>query len=270
MSPVIQTSELFVRLGSNDVLRGVSAKVAAGVMVGLIGPNGSGKTTLLRTLAGLLPYRGSALLTNREVRNWPRRDLARRLAFVRQFHALTFDFTVEELVLLGRTPHKRLMEGYGPSDVSRTETALAEMEVSGFRRRSIQQLSGGELQRVLLAQALVQEADVLLLDEPTAHLDVHHQFSFLSAVRRQVSANRTVVAVFHDLALAARFADELIVLHEGSVFANGPPNDVITPDLLASVFRMDARIEAGPEGDLRIGYLDTVNHSTRTSRPPTS
>ena len=258
LSYVLETNKLFVSLGENEVLRDLAVGVERGRFVGLIGPNGSGKTTFLRTAAGLLSYRGSIRLENREINAWPRRALALRLAFVRQFHTLPFEFKVHELVMLGRTPHKRWLEGYGAEDAQLADAALAELEVSSYKNRSVHELSGGELQRVLLAQALVQAPDVLLLDEPTAHLDVHHQYSFLGAVRQQVSDQRTVLAVFHDLELAARFADRLIVLHNGSGVVAGPPKTVLTPDLLSDVFRMRARITEDSSGDLRITYLGTV------------
>jgi iron complex transport system ATP-binding protein len=259
MESVIKTNGLSVSLGTTEILHDVSIHVPSGAMVGLIGPNGSGKTTLLRTLAGLLSYRGRAVLFDREIEAWPRRELAQRLAFVRQFQTLPFDFRVEELVLLGRTPRKRLMEGYSSQDVRDAARFLEELEVASLRRRSVQQLSGGELQRVLLAQALVQEADVLLLDEPTAHLDVHHQFSFLTAVRRQVDARRTVLAVFHDLELAARYSDHLIVLHEGHSVAAGSPSEVLSPDLLSTIFRMEADVSRGGHGEIRIDYHRPVS-----------
>lgn len=237
------------------MLPDLTFEVAGGAFVGLIGPNGSGKTTLLRTMAGLLPYEGSIRVANQEVRLWNRRALARKLAFVRQFQALPFDFTVEELVLLGRTPHKRWLQEYDAADRRQAHHALAELEVEAYRTRSVQELSGGELQRVLLAQALVQDTDILLLDEPTAHLDVHHQFSFLSAVRRQTSDRRTVFAVFHDLELAARYADHLVVLSHGRCASTGPPSAVLTPHLLKNVFRMEADVDTDDAGAVRIRYL---------------
>lgn len=265
VSEIIRTSELHVALGGKDVLRGLSVRIPDGAMVGLVGPNGSGKTTFLRTIAGLLPYRGSVVFDDREIIEWPRRDLARRLAFVRQFQSLPFDFSVEELVLLGRTPHKGWLEPYDETDLSRVESSLSDLEVLKFRNRSVQEVSGGELQRVLLAQALVQETDVLLLDEPTAHLDVHHQFSFLAAVRRQTRNRRAIIAVFHDLELAARFADYLIVLNEGKCAMAGAPREVFTPDLLDAVFRMEAVVNEGPDGALRINYLGTATRLTSES-----
>lgn len=255
LSIVLSTEALSVSLGGAQVLTGISIAIDRGALVGLVGPNGSGKTTLLRAVAGLLPYRGAIFLEGAVLSAWSRREIARRVAFVRQFHSLPFDFRVHELVLLGRTPHKGWLEGYDADDHRRVDRALKELEVGRYRDRPARQLSGGELQRVLLAQALVQEADVLLLDEPTAHLDIHHQYAFLEAVREQVEAGRTAITVFHDLELAARFSSQIIVLDRGSIAAAGPGASVITEHLLASVFRMQARVEAPAGVGVRIEYL---------------
>lgn len=254
-APLFEADALTVVLSGTPVLRDLTFCIEVGTWVGLVGPNGSGKTTLLRAVAGLLPHTGTLALDGRPVRAWSPSALARRIAFVRQSTPLTFDFTVEELVLLGRSPHKRWLERYSSEDRDRCRDALACVDLEGFAQRSVLALSGGERQRVFLAQALAQEADLLLLDEPTTHLDVHYQYEFLNVVRDLVQAGRTVLAVFHDLALAARYADRLLVLHRGRLAASGAPTDVLTESLLADVFRMDARLDTAPGHPLRIDYL---------------
>ena len=251
---MITARQLRVALDGTPILRDLDFMVEAGSWVGLLGPNGSGKTTLMRTLSGLLPYAGTLTLTERPIHTWKAPALARQVAFLRQSTPISFDFTVEELVLLGRSPHKGWLERYTHEDHQRVTHALARVDMDGFARRSVLSLSGGERQRVFLAQALVQESDLLLLDEPTTHLDVHHQFEFLNLVRDLVEAGRTVVAVFHDIELAARYADHLLVLDEGRLVAAGPPADVLTEALLASVFRMQARLDTMDDGTLRISY----------------
>jgi iron complex transport system ATP-binding protein len=243
-APLIVGDDLGVRLGRAEILRGVSFSIAAGEWVGLLGPNGSGKTTLLRTLAGLLPYDGRLDLRGRPIRAWRAGDLARTLAFVRQAPTFAFDLSVRDLVLLGRAPHKRLLESWHHGDHDRVERALAQVDLEGFASRSILQLSGGERQRAFLAQAMVQEADILLLDEPTAHLDVHHQYEFLERIHELSASGRTVVSVFHDLELALRYAHRVIVVEEGLIAASGAPEEVLTAGLIESVFRMRARVEA--------------------------
>ncbi len=254
-NPLVQARNLCVSLEDRRILHDLSFAITPGSWVGLLGPNGSGKTTLLRTLAGLLPYQGHLTLYDRPVHTWKPRALARRLAFVRQAVPFSFAFSVEEIVMLGRAPHKGWLDPTTPTDRHRVRQALADVDLADFEKRSILSLSGGEQQRVLLAQALVQEAGLLLLDEPTAHLDVHHQYEFMDHVHVLVRAGRTVVAAFHDLELAARYADHLLVLQNGRIVAQGPPRDVLTTELVASVFRMQAQLSATDGGALRIHYL---------------
>jgi iron complex transport system ATP-binding protein len=250
---LLHARSLSVRFGARTVLDGVDAAIGAGEWVGLVGPNGSGKTTLLRALAGLLPHDGEVTLDGRPVRSWTARERARRLAVVRQSQPMAFDFTVEEFVLMGRAPHRGWLEPFTAADRQRAAEALVEVEMSGFEGRMLSELSGGEQQRVRLAQALAQDAPILLLDEPTAHLDVHHQYDLMAQAASLVAAGRTVVAAVHDLPLAARFVRRLLVLHDGRLAADGPPADVLTPELLRRVFRMDAEVEAG--APLSIRYL---------------
>ncbi|MFQ5570899.1 MAG: ABC transporter ATP-binding protein [Rhodothermales bacterium] len=252
--PLITAHQLRVALDGTLILRDLSFEVEAGTWVGLLGPNGSGKTTLLRTVSGLLPYEGALTFSDRPIRTWKARELARQVAFVRQSTPLSFDFTVEELVLLGRSPHLSWLERHTREERDQVRHALARVDLDGFGRRSVLSLSGGERQRVFLAQALVQQSNVLLLDEPTTHLDVHNQFEFLNLVHELVQAGRTVVAVFHDIELAARYADHLIVLNRGRLAASGPPPTVLTEGLLASVFRMQTQLDTAPDGTIRIYY----------------
>jgi iron complex transport system ATP-binding protein len=253
--PLLRLEGVHVALGGRTILRQVGFAVERGAWIGLLGPNGSGKTTLLRALSGALPYDGDIRFEGRPLRTWRPQHLARHLAFVRQATPLVFDFTVEDLVLLGRSPHKRWLEAYTAQDRDLLAHALAAFELDGFAGRSVLSLSGGELQRVFLAQAFVQEAALLLLDEPTAHLDVRHQFEFLEQVRALVAAGRTVIAVFHDLELAARYAHHVLVLQEGRLVAAGPPAEVLSEALIASVFRMRAACTQGADGTLRIHYV---------------
>jgi len=254
----IHADHVNVSIEGIPILHDVSFAVEAGTWVGLLGPNGSGKTTLLRTLNGLLPYAGTLTLHNRPVHAWKPRDLAQTMAVVRQSTPLSFDFTVEELVLLGRAPHKSWLDRTTRQDSNLVQQALARVDLEGFAHRSVLSLSGGERQRVFLAQALVQSAALLLLDEPTTHLDVHYQFGFLNVVRDLVTAGRTVIAVFHNLEQAARFSDHLLVLDHGRLVASGAPDSVLTPDLLSQVFRMQAQVDVDPDGTLRIFYEHPV------------
>lgn len=257
----LSVDRLHVALDGHPVLQDVSFEVSAGRWVGILGPNGAGKTTLLRALGSHVPFDGHIRLGGQPIERMSAQSRACTLAFVRQARSLTFDFTVEEFVLLGRAPHRGWLQAYTASDRTRVQGALARVDLEGFEDRSVLSLSGGEMQRVFLAQALVQEADLLLLDEPTAHLDVHYQFSFMEQVRGQVAEGRTVLAVVHDLELAARYADRLLLLDEGRLRADGAPASVLTPSQIADVFGMRAEVDRPREGPLRINYLGPVSPS---------
>ena len=238
-------------------LREVSLGIEPGGYVGLIGENGAGKSTLLRLLAGTLtPTSGRALLDGRAVKSYGRSELARRISVLPQRLQLAFDVAVEELVLLGRTPHGGALAALrGPSsaDWAAVERALQLTETARFRARTVQSLSGGEQQRVALALALAQEPEILLLDEPTSHLDPGHALDVLGLVerlRREGERELTVVAVFHDLNLAALHASRLVALHAGRVVGDGAPGEVVRPEVIDAVFGPGLRVVPHPEAAL--------------------
>jgi iron complex transport system ATP-binding protein len=224
------------------VLRGVDLAVAPGEMVALLGANGSGKTTLLRLVSGALPPdRGLVEVAGRPVAEWTRDALARRVAVLPQQLDLPDGFRAAELVEMGRAPHSRRLFGSTVDDERAITRALADADALDLADRHPHELSGGERQRVLVAMALAQEPELLLLDEPTLHMDLAHQVALLRAMRRlQAERGLTVLAVLHDLNLAAAFAPRVVVLHAGRVAADGDPADVLTPNLVASVFGVQA------------------------------
>jgi iron complex transport system ATP-binding protein len=256
-APLLSVTACSVDLGGQTVLRDVALTVEPGEWVSVIGPNGSGKTTLLRAVSGAVKARGDLRLKGRDLRDWGARERARVLAFVRQHATVPFDFSVRDLVLLGRAPHRGWLSAFRDVDRAAVDRALDAVDLSSFASRSMQSMSGGEVQRAFLAQALAQDADLLLLDEPTTHLDVHYQYRLLDAVRAHVHRGKSVVAVVHDLESAARYADRMLVLKDGRVDAFGPPADVLTPACIASVFGMTADVRR--DGDtLRVDYRQPV------------
>jgi iron complex transport system ATP-binding protein len=229
--------------GAAPVFANVDFDLAPSELVMLIGPNGAGKSTLLHLLLGLLrPTAGSVRISGAPVETLERSAIARRVAFVPQDVRSDFAFTVRELVAMGRTPHLGRFRPEGPADVQAIDGALAATETTGLAERLISDLSGGERQRVHLARALAQDTSVLLLDEPTANLDVEHQLHILGLVRKLVRGGKAAVVALHDLSLAARFAHRIVVLAHGGVAASGSPDDVITEDMLEVCFRIRARI----------------------------
>lgn len=233
-------------LGGVDVLRDVTLSVGPGTFVGLVGPNGAGKTSLLRTMNGALsPDTGTVRVGDDAVADLSSKATSRRVATVPQNASFAFDFTVREIVEMGRHPHR---SRFGrPDDGDVVGRAMARTQVAALADRAVSDVSGGERQRVLLARALAQDAPVLLLDEPTASLDITHQVRTLDLVRGLVDeGGRTVVAAIHDLTLAARYCDELVVLGDGRVLDAGPPDDVLTGGALRDAFGEDAVVVRHP------------------------
>jgi iron complex transport system ATP-binding protein len=220
------------------VLRGVDLELQPGELVALLGANGSGKTTLLRLLSGALrPDAGEVQVAGRPIGEWPRSALARRVAVLPQHLELPEGFRVAELVEMGRAPHARRLFGSTADDELAVAHALRDADAAELADRYPYELSGGERQRVLVAMALAQEPELLLLDEPTLHLDLAHQVSLLQRLRRlHAQRNMTVLSVLHDLNLAASFAPRVVLLADGRVVADGPPNRVLTADTVEAVF----------------------------------
>ena len=241
--------DVMAKLGRRDVLRGVSFEVNPGEIVGLVGPNGSGKTTLLRVATRVLsPQGGRVELGGEAIESLSRAALARALATVPQDTQLPYPFTALEVVLMGRAPHQPLFGLDRPEDLAVARAAMAEVEIASFADRSIQKLSGGERQLVMFARALAQDPEFLLLDEPTSFLDLRHRIDLLAAVRRRVNAGGGALVVSHDLGLAARVCDRLVLLSEGEVVAAGAPAEVLEPGVLERAFGVTADIVAAPDG----------------------
>jgi iron complex transport system ATP-binding protein len=232
------------------VLRGVDLSLSAGDLVALLGANGSGKTTLLRLLSGALsPDAGDVRFDGRPVRDWKRDALARRVAVLPQQLDLPDGFRAAELVAMGRAPHARRLFGSTVEDERAVERALVDADALDLAGRYPHELSGGERQRVLVAMALAQEPELLLLDEPTLHLDLAHQVALLSSIRRlRAQRGLTVVAVLHDLNLAAAFAPRTVVLHDGRVAADGPSDEVLDVNLVHRVFGVEVTVAWTAEG----------------------
>lgn len=219
-----------------------------GRVTSLIGPNGCGKSTLLRGLSRLLvPMHGHVLLDGEDIARLPTREVARRLALLPQAPTVPEGITVAELVSRGRAPHRGLLSPWSQQDDAAVTEALSRTDTLGLADRPVDSLSGGQRQRVWLALVLAQQTSLLLLDEPTTYLDLAHQVDVLELVRTLNRGSGTTVAmVLHDLSLAARYSDHLVAICDGSIVAEGPPDKVITPQLMREVFGLHARIIADP------------------------
>jgi cobalamin transport system ATP-binding protein len=236
------------------VLHDVDFALAPGEMVALVGPNGAGKSTLLKILAGLLaPRTGAVSYAGRDLREWPAALLARRVAVVPQQTIFHFPYTVAQFVLLARHPHRGLSPFESPDDIAAAETALASTGITELADRSVLELSGGERQRACLAASLAQSPETLLLDEPTASLDLRHQVALMQTLRAQNEFGLTVLLVTHDLNLAARYCPRLVLLHEGRIVADDTPAAVLTPERIAAAY--GTPVEVGRRADGKTPYL---------------
>ena len=238
-----------VAFGDRAILRDVSLDLPRGEILTLAGCNGAGKTTLLRIASRVLrPSAGSVLVGGQPVESLSRRQLARELAVVPQDVQVAFPFRAGEVVLMGRSPHLGTFGYESAADLERARDAMARVGIEALSDRSILELSGGERQLVLFARALAQDPAVLLLDEPTAHLDLRHRIRVLALVREFVDRGRSALVVSHDLSLAARTCDRLALLAGGSVLAAGPAAAVLTPDNLRAAFEIEADVVHAPDG----------------------
>jgi iron complex transport system ATP-binding protein len=265
---LLQATDVWFAYRTTPVLRGVTVEVGHGDFLGLLGPNGSGKTTLLKVLAGMLrPDRGEVRLHGRVLSTLPRRDIARQLAVVPQETHLAFEYSVLEMVLMGRHPHLGTFEFEGARDLAVARDALAATGTSALEDRPFTTLSGGEKQRVIIASALAQSADLLLLDEPTASLDLRYQLeiaSLLAQLNRQ--RNVTIVLSTHDLNFAASLCRGLVLLRDGHVLESGDTRSVLTRETIARLYGVNADVgfneRAGHLTIVPIGVLPDAERAT--------
>jgi len=257
-APALEARDVHVRLGGAPILRGADLRVDRGRLVALVGPNGAGKSTLARTVAGLVkPARGEVRCLGNDVRRTRGRRLARLRAFVPQRPRVPEGITVAEAVRIGRSPHLRPLARATRRDRAAVEMALERTGTTRFAHRRLTTLSGGELQRVQIAVALAQEAPVLLADEPTSQLDLGATVSVARLLRDLAQEGLAVLLVVHDLALAAALADEVVVMSEGRTVAAGEPREVLVPERLREVWKVDARLDVDADGHtaLRVDWL---------------
>lgn len=246
----IRTDDLHAMLGGTEILHGIDFTAGDHSLVGVIGPNGSGKSTLLKCIYRVLkPSEGAVFVDGQPLSEYRVRDSAKKIAVLAQHNFYNFEFTVQDVVLMGRAPHKRALERDSAADFKIVHEAMERVGVAPLRDRLFSTLSGGEQQRVLLARALAQQTPCLILDEPTNHLDIKYQLELLDLVR---SLDRTVIAAIHDLNIAAMYCDTIFVMQSGRIVAAGAPRDVLTRSLIRSVYEVDADVFTDSDGLLRV------------------
>ena len=248
----IQTNDIQVAFGSKAILHDISLDIRDKEFVGIIGPNGSGKSTFLKCLYRVLqPSGGKIYFDGSELSSLSHRDTALKMAVVAQHSTVNFDFSVLEMVLMGRSPYKGLLDRDQIDDYEIARHALAQVGLSDFESRNFNTLSGGEQQRVILARALAQRTECLVLDEPTNHLDIKYQLELMTIVKR---LDATVVSAIHDLNLAAIYCDRIIALKDGHIVCSGTPQDVLSSDTIRHIYGVSAMVQTLPDGRLNIIY----------------
>lgn len=247
---MIAAHDLSVTLGRQQALSGVSARFGPGRLVGILGPNGAGKSTLARALTGLVRGSGSVAIDGVSIDGMLPAVIARTVAYLPQGQVLHWPLSVERVVALGRLPHLAPFSRLSDADRAAIDAAMARVAVTELRNRDATTLSGGERARVLLARALTQGSPALIVDEPLAALDPRHRIEVAALLRAEADAGALVIVVLHDLSLAARLCDRLLLLDRGRLVADGTPAQVLTPDHLAQVFGVRAWIGDGPDGPM--------------------
>lgn len=243
----LKIKKLNVNLGENHIIKNLDIHVEKQEFIGIIGPNGSGKSTILRTIyRAIKPKSGIIKINGKNMNAISLKETAKEMAVVSQHNEQDFNFTVLDMVLIGRSPHKKFLERDSLDDFKIAKESLKKVEMEDFIDRNYNTLSGGEKQRIILARALAQETNCLILDEPTNHLDIKYQLQFMSIAK---SLNVTVIAAIHDLNMAALFCDQIYVLDEGEIIEYGTPKQVIREDLIKSLYGVNSKIINDVEDD---------------------
>lgn len=248
MTPAYQVKQIDAGYGSRPVLHGIDVELHRGELVGVIGPNGCGKSTLLRVMTGLLaPGYGEIFLEEKPLARYSRREIAQVVAVVPQSHAPLFAFTVREVVEMGRSPWQHGWNVSTAQDDRMVTEAIERCDLRGLEERPVNELSGGELQRVAVARAVAQGTPVLLLDEPTAHLDLGHQLAIFKLIRNLAhDCKVAVLCISHDLHLAPEYCDRLVLMGKGKVYAQGTPKEIITRQNLKAIYGVDVDVQTNP------------------------
>ncbi|MFC5541418.1 ABC transporter ATP-binding protein [Ureibacillus suwonensis] len=247
-----------INIGTKKIVHGIDLSVFQNSFVALLGPNGSGKSTLLKAIYRVLePTRGTIYLDDLSIDQIPAKKIAQNMSVVSQFQSNSFDMTVEEVVMMGRIPHKRLLEKENQRDLEIVEDALRKTGLLEYRERNILKLSGGEKQRVALARAIAQCPSLMILDEPSNHLDIKYQLEILNIIK---SLNINVLSALHDLQLAAQFCDYVYFLHKGQIVCHGKPEEVITKEIIKEIYEVDCEVFRDPTtNNLCISYYKPIN-----------
>ncbi len=255
----LQVKNLKFSIDKKEILKDISFDIEEGSFVGIIGPNGSGKSTLLKNIYRLYkPSSGNIILDNKELSKMKDKECARKIAVLAQEGNSQFDFTVEQIVKMGRYPYKSIFDDYSKEDIDMVKEMLCKVGLDDYSERSFTNLSGGEKQRTLIARALVQNTDFLILDEPTNHLDIGYQIQLMDLVK---SLNITTISAIHDMNIAAMYCDYLLVMKDGEIVKYGSVSEVITSEMLKDVFGVNAHVGLNPiNKNIQVSFMHSHQH----------
>lgn len=245
---MLKIDELTVKYGNLTAVDNVNFSIGLGEFAGIIGPNGSGKSTLLKTVSGFIrPFKGNVLLYDKNVFLIKSKELAKHISFVPEETVTTFSFTVKEIILMGRYPYTGKFSGETSENIEIAKNSMRLLQVEELSERDINELSTGEKQRVIIARALCQQSEIVLMDEPTAHLDISHQIEILDIIKKlNIEKKLTVIMVMHDLNLASEYCDRILLLNKGIVCADGSPEDVITYQNVENIYKTVVVVNKNP------------------------
>lgn len=248
MDKAIVVDSLEFGYTNKSVLKDISFSVEKGQFISIIGPNGSGKSTLLKNLANIYsPLKGNIEIDGKNISNYNKKELARKIALVPQDTTISYDFSVFDVALMGRFPYIGRFEKESEKDYKMVVDALKLTNTFHLRDRSINEISGGERQRVIIARALIQEPDIIFLDEPTSHLDINHQIDLLTLLKNlNKEKNTTIILVIHDINLACRYSDKIVLMDDGKILSEGNPEEVITRENIEEAYGLNVIIEENP------------------------
>ncbi|MBZ9634002.1 ABC transporter ATP-binding protein [Clostridium sp. FP1] len=248
----LKTIDVEAYLGGSHILKGLSIHAKEKEFVGIIGPNGSGKSTLLKCVYRILrPSTGAVFLDDKNIKGFSMKESAKKMAVVSQHNNYNFDFTVSDMVLMGRAPHKKFIEKDNAQDYKIMKESLEKVGMTDYAKRSFSSLSGGEKQRIILARALAQKTECLILDEPTNHLDIKYQLQFMAIIKE---LGVTVISAIHDLNIAALYCDKIYAMKAGKILKFGTPKEVLTEELIKSLYEVDAKVMEDEEN----GFLNII------------
>jgi len=245
---ILKIENLTTGYDKDPIIKDICLEVPYGSFLGIIGPNGAGKSTLFKAVAKVLPpWQGKILYKGKDIKFIPRREFAKEISILSQFQLMPFSFTVEDFILMGRYPHRNRLEALGPNDYKIFEDVIDLLNISRYRKKKVSSLSGGEMQRVVLAQGIAQEPELLLLDEPTSHLDIGHQIKILDLIKYlREDKYLTVIVILHDLNLASAYCDTVVLLKDGEIFKSGTIHDVLTYKNIEYVYDTAVVVEKDP------------------------